>query len=78
MAALAYGGLAQFCAGMWEFASGNTFGALAFSSYGAFWLSFACILIPFFNVAGAYTNTDELFAALGHYLICIQSISGSC
>lgn len=37
---LAYGGIAQFGAGMWEFAKGNTFGALAFTSYGAFWLSF--------------------------------------
>jgi succinate-acetate transporter protein len=36
----AYGGLAQFMAGMWEFRTGNTFGAVAFSSYGAFWLSF--------------------------------------
>jgi uncharacterized protein len=35
-----YGGLAQLLAGMWEFTKGNTFGALAFSSYGAFWLSF--------------------------------------
>lgn len=38
--ALAYGGLAQLAAGMWEFAKGNTFGATAFSSYGAFWISF--------------------------------------
>jgi succinate-acetate transporter protein len=38
--ALAYGGLAQFAAGMWEFTKGNTFGATAFTSYGAFWLSF--------------------------------------
>jgi succinate-acetate transporter protein len=38
--ALAYGGLAQLLAGMWEFRTGNTFGATAFSSYGAFWLSF--------------------------------------
>jgi len=38
--ALGYGGLAQFAAGMWEFAKGNTFGATAFASYGAFWLSF--------------------------------------
>jgi succinate-acetate transporter protein len=35
-----YGGLAQLLAGMWEFAKGNTFGAVAFSSYGAFWLSY--------------------------------------
>jgi succinate-acetate transporter protein len=38
--ALAYGGIAQLAAGMWEFAKGNTFGATAFSSYGAFWISF--------------------------------------
>src|SRR5438270_9607747 len=38
--AFAYGGLAQLLAGMWEFRTGNTFGAVAFSSFGAFWLSF--------------------------------------
>jgi succinate-acetate transporter protein len=38
--ALAYGGIAQLAAGMWEFRKGNTFGATAFSSYGAFWISF--------------------------------------
>jgi succinate-acetate transporter protein len=35
-----YGGIAQLAAGLWEFAKGNTFGAVAFCSYGAFWLSF--------------------------------------
>jgi succinate-acetate transporter protein len=34
-----YGGLAQLLAGMWEFRTGNTFGATAFSSYGAFWIA---------------------------------------
>lgn len=38
--ALAYGGLAQLLAGMWEFKNNNVFGATAFTSYGAFWLSF--------------------------------------
>jgi uncharacterized protein len=38
--ALAYGGITQLLAGMWEFRTGNTFGATAFSSYGAFWISF--------------------------------------
>jgi succinate-acetate transporter protein len=38
--ALAYGGGAQLLAGMWEFTKGNTFGATAFSSYGAFWIAF--------------------------------------
>jgi uncharacterized protein len=38
--ALAYGGGAQLLAGMWEFKRNNTFGATAFSSFGAFWLAF--------------------------------------
>jgi uncharacterized protein len=38
--ALAYGGVAQMLAGMWEFRKGNVFGATVFTSYGAFWLSF--------------------------------------
>src|ERR671931_2770999 len=37
--AIAYGGLAQLLAGMWEFRNGNTFGAVAFTSFGAFWIS---------------------------------------
>jgi succinate-acetate transporter protein len=48
--AVAYGGLAQLLAGMWEFKAGNTFGAVAFSSYGAFWLSFAALFIPLAGV----------------------------
>jgi succinate-acetate transporter protein len=45
--ALAYGGIAQLLAGMWEFRTGNTFGAVAFSSFGAFWISFF-LLVTFF------------------------------
>lgn len=36
--AFAYGGLVQLLAGMWEFRNRNVFGAVAFSSYGGFWL----------------------------------------
>src|SRR5919108_3216719 len=43
--ALFYGGLAQLLAGMWEFRTGNTFGATAFSTYGAFWLSLATFVV---------------------------------
>jgi succinate-acetate transporter protein len=42
--AIAYGGLAQLLAGMWEFRTGNTFGAVAFTSFGAFWISFYFLL----------------------------------
>jgi len=36
--AIAYGGLAQLLAGMWEFRNKNVFGSTAFSTYGAFWI----------------------------------------
>ena len=42
--ALFYGGISQLLAGMWEFVKGNTFGAVAFTSYGAFWLAFWWLL----------------------------------
>jgi succinate-acetate transporter protein len=38
--ALAYGGVLQLLAGMWAFIRGDTFAAVGFGSYGAFWLSF--------------------------------------
>jgi len=63
------GGLAQFMAGMWEFPRGNTFGATAFTSYGAFWMSYAAILIPGTGVISAYSSVDEFSQAVGIYLI---------
>jgi len=36
--ALAYGGLIQLLAGMWEFRNRNVFGSTAFSTYGGFWI----------------------------------------
>lgn len=69
--ALGYGGLAQFLAGMWEFAAGNTFGATAFSSYGAFWFSYAIIFLPNSGILDAYTGEAEaqLAPALGFFLL---------
>ena len=63
--ALAYGGIAQVLAGMWEFRTGNTFGAVAFTSFGAFWLSYWA-LVTFF--IGDIPET-EVGAAVGLYLI---------
>ncbi len=61
--ALAYGGVAQFVAGLWEFRTGNTFGAVAFCSYGAFWISF------YFIVQSAGKNVPTVFfSGLGLYL----------
>jgi succinate-acetate transporter protein len=63
--AFAYGGLAQFCAGMWEFKRNNTFGATAFTSYGAFWIAFA--LLVTFNVAGIPAEARPV--AVGTFLL---------
>jgi len=64
------GGLAQLLAGMWEFPRGNVFGGTAFTSYGAFWMSYATILIPGSGILSAFgTDATELPSALGIYLI---------
>ena len=62
--ALAYGGIAQLLAGMWEFRTGNTFGAVAFSSYGAFWISFWA-LVTFFAKSIPAAHAGD---AVGLYL----------
>ena len=43
--AVVYGGLAQLLAGFHEMKTGNNFGYCAFTGYGAFWISFALILL---------------------------------
>ncbi|MGH3412845.1 MAG: acetate uptake transporter [Marmoricola sp.] len=65
--ALAYGGLVQLCAGMWEFARGNTFGAVAFSSYGGFWISFWWLETHAQGIDGS---------GVGLYLICWAVFTG--
>jgi len=63
--ALAYGGLAQLLAGMWEFKNNNTFGATAFSSFGAFWIS----LFVFDQFLASSVPAAQLGNAVGLYLI---------
>lgn len=68
--AFAYGGLAQLLAGMWEFRTGNTFGAVAFSSYGAFWLSyFFFVQFVAGNKALFLADPNTAGDAVGLYLI---------
>jgi succinate-acetate transporter protein len=64
--ALFYGGLAQLLAGMWEFVKGNTFGAVAFSSFGAFWLSY-WYLVAHADLSKA--NATNVAHGLGFYLL---------
>jgi succinate-acetate transporter protein len=73
------GGLTQLLAGMWEFPKGNTFGATAFSSYGAFWLSYATILIPGSGIGDAFSaakgNADQMAPAIGIYLMTWMTVT---
>jgi succinate-acetate transporter protein len=59
--AFAFGGTAQFCAGLMEMVKGNTFGFVAFCSYGAFWWSFALFIEFLLGKTGA--------AMIGWYLL---------
>ena len=65
---LAYGGLAQIIVGIMEYRKGNTFGMVAFSSYGFFWWSLVLLLVlpkvTFLTGFNAPTST-----ALGAYFL---------
>jgi succinate-acetate transporter protein len=73
--ALFYGGIVQVLAGMWEFKSGNTFGAAAFSSYGGFWLALGFILLPGSGIVASYIAKGatapgpDFHTALGFFLL---------
>jgi len=77
--AVAYGGIAQLLAGMWEFKRNNTFGATAFSSYGAFWISFFVLVhvVKDFdsNALGAYLLGWTIFTA--YMTIASLRVSGA-
>src|SRR3954451_7273151 len=82
--ALFYGGLAQMLAGMWEFRKANTFGATAFTSYGAFWLAFAAyvkFVKPDLPPASAHTAAGVfllVFAVFTSYMfIASLRVSGA-
>lgn len=59
-----YGGAAQVIAGIMEWKKGNTFGTVAFTSYGFFWMTLVgLILMPKFGMGDAATPQ-----AMGAYL----------
>ena len=62
---IAYGGLAQVIVGIMEFKKGNTFGTVAFTSYGLFWWSLVLlILLPKTSMlTGVNTPTETAMAA---------------
>jgi succinate-acetate transporter protein len=78
--AIFYGGLAQFAAGMWEFKTGNTFGATAFSTYGAFWMGVAAtvFLVLYGKLAPADVTSTlawilTAFAIFNTYMLILSA-----
>jgi succinate-acetate transporter protein len=53
-----YGGLAQVIAGIMEYRKNNTFGTLAFTSYGLFWLT----LVALWLMPGMFPNSSQAVA----------------
>ncbi|MBV9818525.1 MAG: acetate uptake transporter [Solirubrobacterales bacterium] len=84
MIALAFGGIAQLVAGIWEFRTGNTFGAVVFTAYGTFWISFFFVVqlalpkIPVADVGstlGLYLWTWTIFTI--YIFICSLRTTGA-
>jgi hypothetical protein len=63
--AAAFGGTAQFAAGMWAFKRGNTFAATAFTSFGAFWWSYYLLIDVF---AAQIKPASDASPIIGLYL----------
>ena len=68
---LAYGGLAQVIAGVMEYRRGNTFGTVAFCSYGLFWWSLVLLLalprLEVFDVSASSPLQATNSAAMAAY-----------
>ena len=62
---LCYGGIGQVIAGMMEWKKKNTFGTLAFTSYGLFWISLVVLLV--LPKTGWAAAPDK--ASVGAYLL---------
>jgi uncharacterized protein len=79
--ALAYGGLGQLLAGMWEFRNRNVFGATAFSTYGGFWIGlgiWAIRVAPTAPATTAFANHDLgwillAFAIFNTYMMILSA-----
>jgi succinate-acetate transporter protein len=59
----AYGGIAQIIVGVLEFRKGNTFGTVAFSSYGLFWWSLVVLVLLPGGTLGVNSPTAGSLAA---------------
>jgi uncharacterized protein len=63
--AMAFGGTAQFAAGLIALRKGNMFAGSAFMGYGAFWWAFTLMLYTFSSVVPATNGTAFLYGVSG-------------
>jgi hypothetical protein len=67
---LVYGGLAQVIAGVMEYKKGNTFGTLAFTSYGLFWWSLVILLLlPNFTLLSPAITAPDNTAMAAYFFM---------
>lgn len=69
--ALAYGGLCQLLAGMWEFRNRNVFGATAFSTYGGFRIGlgiYALVVAPADHATAAQAANDQAWILVAFFI----------
>ncbi|KAL8292869.1 hypothetical protein RQP46_000563 [Phenoliferia psychrophenolica] len=66
--ALGYSSVALLIAGIWEFPSGQPWGAALYISLSGFYATLVLILSPWFGVADQYAgDTGELYKAISHF-----------
>ncbi|EME26561.1 Ammonia transport outward protein 2 [Galdieria sulphuraria] len=65
-----YGGSAQLIAGILTFIKQNTFGGVAFCSYGAFWLTFGVLITLEAEYGSKLLSETDYTTALGFILVC--------
>lgn len=69
-----YGGIAQVIAGIMEWKKGNTFGMIAFTSFGMFWLSLVALLVMPAKELGAKNDNSAMIAYFimwGIFTLCL-------
>ncbi|GAA5891361.1 hypothetical protein JCM6882_004671 [Rhodosporidiobolus microsporus] len=65
---LGYSGISLLVAGIWEFPSGNPFGAALYCTLSGFFVSLAILLSPWSAVSTAYATTEEFQQAVGQFM----------
>ena len=76
--AIAYGGVVQLLAGMWEFRNRNVFGATAFGTYGGFWIGLALyFLLVAPRASVTQTNNDLAWILLAFAIFNLYMLAWS-